>query len=109
MMRGARTTLRGVRAMMASALAKCSAASAATLAQAWPSAGLRRHCLRIVARDAGLFEILARHIEAADAGVLVDVAQRIGELQRAAEMMGERDAVRLAHAEHAHATAARRR
>ena len=34
-------------------------------------------------------------------GVLVDVAQDVGELQRAAEMMRERDAVLLVHAEHA--------
>ena len=39
---------------------------------------------------------LARQIEPADAGVLVDVAQDVGELQRAAEMMRQRDAVLLA-------------
>ena len=42
-----------------------------------------------------------RQIEPPDLGVLVDVAQDVGELQRAAEMMRERDAVLLAHAEHA--------
>ena len=44
----------------------------------------------------------ARQIEPADLGVLVDVAQDVGELQRAAEMVRERNAVVLRHAEHAH-------
>ena len=38
----------------------------------------------------------ARQIEPADAGIFIDVAQDIGQLQRAAEMMREQDAVVLA-------------
>ena len=44
----------------------------------------------------------ARQIEPAEAGVLVDVAQDVGQLQRAAEMMREQDAVVLGQAEHPH-------
>ena len=43
-----------------------------------------------------------RQIEPADAGVLVDVAQDVGQLQRAAKMMREQDAVILGEAEHPH-------
>ena len=45
---------------------------------------------------------LARQIEPPDRRVLVEVAQDVGQLQRAAEMMGERDAGLLLHAEDAH-------
>ena len=34
-----------------------------------------------------------RQIEPADAGILIDIAQDIGQLQRAAEMMRKQDAV----------------
>ena len=51
---------------------------------------MRHHVGRIVAQDAGLLQRLARQIEPADRRVLVDVAQDVGELQRAAEMIGER-------------------
>ena len=44
----------------------------------------------------------ARQIQPADAGVFVDVAQDIGQLQRAAEMMREQDAVGLGETEHPH-------
>ena len=71
--------------------------------------GMRGDRHRIGRRDAGGIERLARQIEPAEAGVLVDVAQDIGQLQRAAEMMRQRDAVLLAHAEHAHRQAADRR
>ena len=60
------------------------------------------HLLGIVAGDAGKQQAFARQIQAAEAGVFVDVAQDIGQLQRAAEMMGEQDAVFLGHAEHPH-------
>ena len=43
---------------------------------------------------------LARQIEPAHRGVLVEIAQDVGELQRAAEMMGEREAGFVLHAEH---------
>ena len=60
------------------------------------------HLLRIVAGDAGKQQAFARQIQPAEAGVFVDVAQDIGQLQRAAEMMGEQDAVFLGQAEHPH-------
>ena len=44
----------------------------------------------------------AGQIKAAERRVLVEIAQDIGELQRAAEMMRKRDAVLLLHAEHPH-------
>ena len=47
-------------------------------------------------------QAFARQIEPADAGVFVDVAQDIGQLQRASEMMREQDAVVLRQAEHPH-------
>ena len=48
----------------------------------------------------------ARQVEAADGGVLVEVAQDVGQLQRAAEMMRELDAGLLLHAEDPHRQAA---
>ena len=51
------------------------------------------HLVRIGRGDAGMQQAFARQIEPADAGVFVDVAQDIGQLQRAAEMMREQDAV----------------
>ena len=50
---------------------------------------MRHHGGRIGAQDAGLLQRLARQIEPPDRRILVDVAQDVGELQRAAEMMGE--------------------
>ena len=47
----------------------------------------------------------ARQIEPADRRILVEVAQDVGELQRAAEMMRERDAFLRRHAENPHAEA----
>ena len=60
------------------------------------------HAVRIVGGDAGMQQRFARQIEPAEAGVLVDVAQDVGELQRAAEMMREQDAVCFRQAEHPH-------
>ncbi len=39
-----------------------------------------------------LFQIFARQIEPADGGILVDVAQDVGELQRPAQMMRQVEA-----------------
>ena len=58
--------------------------------------------LRIVAGDAGEQQAFARQIEPAETRILVEVAQDVGELQRAAEMVRERDAVLLAKPEHPH-------
>ena len=55
----------------------------------------------IGAVDAGLHQQLARQVEAADRGILVEVAQDVGELQRAAEMVRQLSARRLVHAEDA--------
>ena len=52
----------------------------------------RQDRARLDPGDAGLVQRLARQIEPADRGVLVEVAQDVGELQRAPEMMGERKA-----------------
>ena len=51
---------------------------------------------------------LARQVEAPDRRVLVEIAQDVGELQRAPEVMGERNARRGVHPEHAHAQPADR-
>jgi hypothetical protein len=53
--------------------------------QAW----MRQHGRRIVAQDAVLFQRLARQIEAAALGILIDIAQDIGQLQRPAQMVGD--------------------
>ena len=60
------------------------------------------HLGRIGAFDAGGLQRVPRQIKPAHRGVLVEVAQNIGELQRAAEMMRERKARIALHAEHAH-------
>jgi hypothetical protein len=54
--------------------------------------GIGNRLERIRGLDAGIAQIFLRQIKPADACVLVDVAQDIGELQRAAEMMGQRKA-----------------
>ena len=54
----------------------------------------------IVGGNSGRGQRFARQIEPADRGVLVDVAQDVGELQRAAEVMREGDAVVALQAEH---------
>ena len=89
MMRGARTVRRAHFAMMRSASAKCSRARATTCSQACAEARMRQHGGRLGAEDAGGLQRLARQIEPPDRRVLVDVAQDVGELQRAAEMIGE--------------------
>ena len=60
------------------------------------------HLLRIVAGDPGKQQALARQIETPEAGVFVDVAQDVGQLQRAAEMMRQQNAVLLGETEHPH-------
>src|SRR5262245_42759800 len=57
---------------------------------------------RIAGADAGLGEPFARQIEAANVGILVEIAQDIGELQRASEMMGELDTVLAVETEHSY-------
>ena len=58
--------------------------------------------MRIVAGDPGVQQRFARQIQPAEPGILVDVAQDVGQLQRAAEMMREHNAVVLGQAEHPH-------
>ena len=88
--------------MMASASAKCLRARSTSLAQASPSAGLRNAVDGSVVVDAGVEQRLARQIEPADRGILVEIAQDVGELQRAPEMMREQLAVLALHAEDPH-------
>ena len=87
--------------MIASASWKWPSARAATASQTGPSPTLLSTALGSVADNPGLAQLLLRQIEAADLGVFVDIAENIGELQRAAEMMRQRHAILLAHAEHA--------
>ncbi len=63
-------------------------------------AGIAHHLFGSGEDDAGRGDRLAGEIDAADRGVLVHVAQDVGELQRAAEMVGEIAAGRFVHAEH---------
>ena len=60
------------------------------------------HGARIGADDAGIAQRLARQIEAAQACVLVEVAQNVGQLQSTAEMVRERKSGLARHAEYAH-------
>ena len=102
MMRGARTTRRGAFAMIARALVEFVLRQrddgAADLAQH----RIGHHRGRIGRDDAGIAQRFARQIKPPEPGILVEVAQDIGELQRAAEMMGEREARFALHAEHPH-------
>ena len=88
MMRGARTARRGL-APSSRRPRRNASARAATDGAGLVEAGSGQHGRRLVAGDAGLRQRLARQIEPADGGVLVEVAQDVGELQRAAEMMRE--------------------
>ncbi len=55
-----------------------------------------------------MHEFIEGQIEPADPGILVEIAQDIGELQCASEMMRQRSPVVFLHAEHAHGQAADR-
>ena len=77
-------------------------------AQAAPMRGMSQHLRRVGRRNPGRVKRLARQIEPADARILVEVAQDIGELQRAAEVMRERKAGIALHAEHPHRQASDR-
>ena len=96
MMRGARTVRRGHFAMIALGLAKCALRAlrrpASQACRERADAPARRPD-RSLAMPAAL-QRLARQIEPPERRILVEVAQDVGELQRAAEMMGERDARR---------------
>ena len=83
MIRGARTTRRELRAMISSALLEM---CPRPLDQR--RADLRQRRIgddleRIGGGDAGVQQTFARQIEPADAGVFVDIAQDVGQLQRA--------------------------
>ncbi len=102
MMRGARTVRRGVRAMIASAACKFRFGQRDHDGAGLAEHRMRQHRGRIGADDAGIAQRLARQIEPAHRRVLVEIAQDIGQLQRAAEMMGERQSRLARHAEHPH-------
>jgi hypothetical protein len=63
---------------------------------------VRQHRRRIARRDAGFAQRLGGQIKAPERRVLVEVAQDVGELQRAPQMVRQRDAVALFHPEYAH-------
>ena len=70
---------------------------------------LGNHLSAVVTGDAGKQQAFARQIQPAEARVFIDVTQNIGQLQRAAKVMGEQDPVILGQAEHPGPTDARRR
>ena len=63
---------------------------------------VRRRRQRFVGRHPRSPKRLARQVESAGRRVLVDVAQDVGELERAAEMVGKGDAGVVRQAENAH-------
>ena len=68
----------------------------------------RQHDGRVGSGDAGRLQRLARQVEAPERGVFVEIAQNVGELERAPQMMGERTARVRRHSEHAHRKASHR-
>ncbi len=62
-------------------------------------AGAGGNRLGVQRGDAGFLQIFARQIETADGGVFIDVAQDVGQLQGAAQMMRQIEARPLVHAE----------
>ena len=108
MMRGARTARRDAPAMIVWARSKCPRAAATSSRQARSSPGLASAASRIGGLDPGLAQRLARQIEPPDRGILVEVAQDVGELERAAEMVGEIPPRLHIHAEDADRQAADR-
>ena len=82
---------------------------ATDLAQTPARRGSRNAAIGVVLLHAMQRQQLARQIESAEPGILVDVAQDVGELHGFAEGVGERDARGARRAEDAHATAARPR
>ena len=95
MSRGARTIRRGQRCHDGVGVCEMAARArdhrSAGFVQSWRAAS---DGSGIGAGDAGIFQRFARQIETPDAGILIEVAQDVGQLQRAAEMMGELLAVR---------------
>ena len=63
---------------------------------------MRDNGKRICNIDIGLKQRFPRQIESPDAGILVDIAQDIRKLERAAEMMRERATLLVIHAEDTH-------
>ncbi len=63
---------------------------------------------RVGVGDAGGVQHFARQVEPADAGVLVEVAQDVGQLQGAAQVVGQLQPRRRRHAEHPHRQTAHR-
>ena len=92
MMRGARTTRRGLFAMIALAARNSRLRKLDDDGAGLPIAGCATTSRGSVDGDAGCLQGFARQIEPAERSVLVEVAQNVGELQRAAEMMRERNA-----------------
>ena len=102
MIRGARTTRRGLRRHDLVGLLEMHPRPRHQRHAYFRQRRIGDHLLRIVGGDAGVQQTFARQIQPADAGVFIDIAQDVGQLQRAAEMMREQDAVVLGEAEHPH-------
>ena len=98
MILGARTARRELRRMTSSAFSKWIFARSASGMQTFGSARSAMTRLRIVGGDAGEQQAFARQIQPAEAGIFIDITQDICQLQRAAEMMCELDAVALRQA-----------
>ena len=96
---GVRTCARGARAMIARASVKWPRAFAASGAQAAAMRASETACRRLDRDDSGGRQRLARKIETADLRVLIDVAQDVRQLQRASQMVGERETGVFLHAE----------
>ena len=62
---------------------------------------MREHGGRIGGCDAGFVQELLRQIKPADPRVLIQVAQDVGQLQRATQMLGKQLAVAVGNPEHA--------
>ena len=64
--------------------------------------GMRQNLARFCRSDPRRLQRLPRQVEAAERRILVEVAQNIGELERAAQVVGKRDAGIGLHAKNAH-------
>ena len=103
MIRGARTSAAGIAAHDFVRLLEMDfLARSASGMHTFGSARSAMTRLGIVGGDAGEQQALARQIQPAEAGIFIDIAQNVGQLQRAAEMMCEQDAVALGQAKHPH-------
>ena len=88
--------------MISSAFSKCALARSASGPQTPGSAGSEITVSGSSLAIPACSKRFARQIQPANAGVFVDIAQDVGQLQRTAEMMRQQDAVILGKAEYPH-------